>query len=51
MPIISKVNNKDIGILNNQRFKIKKVGTFTISIEDDFKKSLKLIFQTFKNIF
>jgi hypothetical protein len=25
MPIISKVNNEDIGIFNNQRFKIKKL--------------------------
>ncbi len=25
MPIISKVNNEDIGIFNDQRFKIKKL--------------------------
>jgi hypothetical protein len=25
VPIISKVNNEDIGIFNNQRFKIKKL--------------------------
>ncbi len=48
MPIISKVNNKDIGIFNNKRFNINKIDTFTITIEDDFKKVLKLIFQTFK---
>jgi hypothetical protein len=41
MPIISKVINKDIGIFNNQRFKIIKIGTFTITIEDDLKKLFK----------
>ncbi len=41
MPIISKVNNKDIGIFNNQRFKINKIDTFTITIEDDFEKAVK----------
>ena len=33
MPIISKVNNEDIGIFNNQRFKIKKIGTFNILLK------------------
>ncbi len=42
MPIISKVNNEDIVIFNNQRFKIEKIGTFTITIEDDFKKLYKI---------
>ncbi len=37
VPIISKVNNEDIGIFNNQRFKIIKIDTFTITIKDDFK--------------
>ncbi len=31
MPIISKVNNEDIGIFNNQRFKIVNIDTFTIT--------------------
>ncbi len=35
VPIISKVNNEDIGIFNNQRFEIVKIDTFTITIEDE----------------
>jgi 5-methylcytosine-specific restriction protein A len=35
VPIICKVNNEEMGFINNQRFKIKKLGVFTISIEDD----------------
>jgi hypothetical protein len=51
VPIISKINNEEMGLINNQRFKIIKLDVFTITIEDDFKKFLKLIFQTFKYIF
>jgi hypothetical protein len=51
MPIISKVNNEDIGIFNNQRFKIKKIGTFTITIEDEFKKELKINIPDFQKFF
>jgi ATP-dependent exoDNAse (exonuclease V) alpha subunit len=51
MPIISKVNNEDIGIFNNQRFKIKKIGTFTITIEDDFKKEIKINIPDFQKYF
>ncbi len=32
-------------------FKIVKIGTFTITIEDDFKKLIKSKFQTFKSSF
>ena len=32
VPILSKVNNEDIGIFNNQRFKIVKYDAFTITI-------------------
>ncbi len=42
MPIIPKVNNKDIGIFNNQRFKINKIDTFSITIEDDVKKLINI---------
>ncbi len=42
VPIISKVNNEDIGILNNQRIKIIKIDTFTTTIKDDFKKLIKI---------
>jgi hypothetical protein len=38
MPTISKVKNKDIGIFNNQIFKKFKIGTFTITFQNDFKK-------------
>ena len=51
VPIISKVNNEDIGIFNNQRFKIVKIGTFTITFEDDFKKLLKINIPDFQKFF
>ena len=51
VPIISKVNNEDIGIFNNQRFKIVKIGTFTITFEDDFKKLLKVNITDFQKYF
>jgi hypothetical protein len=51
MSIISKLNNEDIGIFNNQRFKIIKIDTFTITIEDDFKKELKINIIDFQKYF
>jgi hypothetical protein len=52
VPIISKVNNEDMGIFNNQRFKIVKIGTCTITIEDDFEKLTKInIRSTLKRCF
>jgi len=51
VPIISKVNNEEIGIFNNQRFKVLKYDAFTITIEDDFKKELKINIPDFQNIF
>ncbi len=42
MPIILKVNNnEDIAIFNNQRYKIIRIGTFTIPVKE-FKKELKI---------
>jgi ATP-dependent exoDNAse (exonuclease V) alpha subunit len=35
VPIICKVNNEEMGFINNQRFKIIKLDVFTITIEDD----------------
>jgi hypothetical protein len=35
VPIICKVNNEEMGFINNQRFKIIKIGGLTITIEDD----------------
>jgi hypothetical protein len=51
MPIISKINNKDLGIFNNQRFKISKIDTFTITIKDDFKKLIKINIPDFQKFF
>jgi hypothetical protein len=51
VPIISKVNNKDIGIFNSQRFKIVKIGTFTITIENDFKNLIKINIPDFQKFF
>ena len=33
MPIISKVNNEDLGLINNQRYKIIKIGQFNIQLK------------------
>ena len=51
VPIISKVNNEDIGIFNNQRFKIVKIGTFTITIKDDFENLIKINIPDFQKFF
>ncbi len=51
VPIISKVNNEDIGVFNNQRFTIVKIDTFNITIEDDFKKLTKINIQDFQKFF
>ncbi len=49
--IISKVNNEDIGIFNNQRFKMVKYDTFSITMKDDFKKLIKIIIPDFQKYF
>ncbi len=51
MPIIAKVNNEDICILKKQRFKIVKIGNFTVTIEDDFKGLSKINMVDFKKYF
>ncbi len=52
LPIISKVNNEEISIFNNQRLKIIKIDTFTITIEDDFfKKERKINIIDFQKYF
>jgi hypothetical protein len=51
MPIISNVNNKDIGIFNNQIFKIVKIDTFTITIEDYFKTLININIPEFQKHF
>ena len=33
VPVISKVNNEEMGIYENQRFTIKKISDFNITIE------------------
>ena len=51
VPIISKVNNEDIGIFNNQRYEIIKIGTFTITIEDELKNKIQINLNDFQNSF
>ena len=51
VPIISKVNNEDIGIFNNQRYEIIKIGTFTITIEDELKHEIQINLNDFQNSF
>ena len=36
-PIIAKINNKDMGIVNNERFKITKIEKDTITIQNTNK--------------
>ena len=50
-PIISKVTNEDIGIINNQRYKITKIDGFTITIEDDLKHEFKVSVNDFQKFF
>jgi hypothetical protein len=51
VPIISKVNNEDIGIFNNQRFKIRKYDKLYIYIIDQFNKEMKINIQDFQKYF
>ncbi len=51
VPIISKVNNEDIGNFNNQRFKIIKYDALTITMKDDFKKLIKINIPDFQKYF
>jgi ATP-dependent exoDNAse (exonuclease V) alpha subunit len=51
MPIISKVNNEEIGIFNNQRFKIIKIGQFNITIEDDIGNKKYININDFQKFF
>ena len=38
-PIIAKINNIDLGIVNNERFKITDIKKNMITITNEFKKS------------
>ena len=51
VPIISKVNNEEMGLINNQRFKISKISTFDITIKDDFKNEMKININDFQKYF
>jgi ATP-dependent exoDNAse (exonuclease V) alpha subunit len=56
VPIISKVNNQDMGMFNNQRFKILKSqfiynDKLYIFIVDEFNKELKIDIQDFQKYF
>jgi ATP-dependent exoDNAse (exonuclease V) alpha subunit len=51
VPIISKVNNEDIGLINNQRYKITKIDTFNITIKDDLKHEYKINVNDFQKFF
>ncbi len=51
VPILSKVNNEDIGVFNNQRFKIRTYDKLYIYIIDQFNKELKIDIQDFQKYF
>ena len=51
MPIISKVNNEDLGLINNQRYKIIKIGQFNITIEDDIGNKKEININEFQKFF
>ena len=51
VPIISNGNNEDIGIFNKQRYEIIKIGTFTITIEDELKHEIQINLNDCQNSF
>jgi ATP-dependent exoDNAse (exonuclease V) alpha subunit len=51
VPIISKVNNEELGVFNNQRYKITKLDSFTITFEDDLKHEFKVSVKDFQKFF
>jgi hypothetical protein len=51
VPIISKVNNEELGLIDNQRFKIYKLGVFTITIEDDIGNKKEININEFQSSF
>jgi hypothetical protein len=51
MPIVSKVNNEEMGLTNNQRFKIVKIGTSNITIKDDIDNKLDIKINAFQKYF
>ena len=51
MPIICRVNNEEMKLINNQRFKIIKLGVFTITMEDDQGNKRKINHNEFQKYF
>jgi hypothetical protein len=51
VPIVSKVNNEEMGIYNNQRFKVIKFDSWTITIGDDSKQTKKIMHSDFQKYF
>ena len=51
VPIISKVNNEELGVFNNQRYKITKIDSFTITFKDDLKHKFKVSVNDFQKFF
>ena len=51
VPIISKVNNEELGVFNNQRYKITKIDSFTITFKDDLKHEFKVSVNDFQKFF
>ena len=51
MPIISKVNNEEFGLINNQRYKIIKLDVFNITIEDDIGNKKDININDFQKFF
>ena len=51
VPIISKVNNEEMGLINKQRFKIIKLDVFNITIEDDIGNKKEININDFQKFF
>jgi hypothetical protein len=53
MPVISKINSKDIGIVNNERFVITKISEINnnITMENEQKKEIKIKINEFQKLF
>ena len=50
-PVVSKVTNDELGLINNQRYKIKKIDTCRITIQDDLNNEIKINVNEFQKFF
>ena len=51
VPIICKVNNEEMNLINNQRFVIVKIGPLQITIQDDSGNTREIYINDFQKYF